>query len=371
MVRWNKAYIKGTKNIVGVDDKLSKDVEFICMACGTTMIRKLGATRVHHFAHYPKNEKCNPEGYFHKLGKIIFKEIYDESSNFIIKTSSKDINLKLEYGECFIEKREDGEILKRNSDLYIKHKRYENKDISVEIFFSHQVTKKKLDKGFRIIEIRLPISVSNQDNTESNEIEKIIRNICTPPLFECDNIRLYNFEEVNYQEVSSFPNIYNHTNNKEQDCIEINKGKRIIPNFKNYISSKDTKIKENNPPISKSKKYPQFVPSKDSRIQKHESSISGYLLQPHMRSIKSTIYFDVDDFIKLKYPNIRHQPAMLPNYNNIIDVILSDDNNEYWLGIDYKKNEVFEGDFERKIPNEWQEAMREYIKNLKPIKKLT
>ena len=115
--------------------------------------------------------------------------------------------------------------------------------------------------------------------------------------------------------------------------------------------------------IPNEKKTP--LPSSE---RKKEIPISGYLLQPRMEVIRPTINFDVDIFIKSKYPNFRHQPAVLPTHKNILDIIVQDNDKEYWIGIDYKKNEVFQGDLERKIPNEWKDAVREYIKKLKQVK---
>lgn len=369
MVRWNKAYIKGTEEIVGIDDDRFAKVEYVCMACGTDMIARRGKTRVHHFAHKENNVKCNPESYFHKLGKRIFKEIYDTSSSFVIKPSSKALDLKNEYGECLIEIKEKGITLKRNADLYIKHLKDETKDISVEILYSNPKTKKNLDGHYRIIEIRLPIDMSNQDDTDSDKIEQIIKDVCTPPLSECDNIRFYNFEDdIIYQEVPLSSGINYSNNTDEKECLGTDEGRRSIPKFKNYMQyNKNVITKGHASSNEKSTRNPDFVPVKDTNSKKREASISGYLLQPRMEAIKPTVYFDVDIFIKAKYPNIRHQPAVLHSYKNIIDVIVEDGGKEYWLGIDYRKNEVFTGDLERKIPNKWKEAVREYIKNLKPI----
>lgn len=370
MVRWNKAYLKGTKNIVGIDDELSVNAEFECMACRKTMIARRGDKRIHHFAHKEKTVNCDPEGYFHKLGKKIFKEIYDGATEFVINPSSAYLDLKKEYGECLIEIKNEGKTLKRNADLYIKHLTDESKDISVEIFFSHQITKKKLDAGFRIIEVRLPISISSQDDTDSDKIEQFIKDVCTPPLLECDNIRFYNFEDnVIYQETSSFSNVYHSYNNDEQDCLGTDEGRRSVPKFRNYISyAKNTNIEKSNSQPNKANKYPEFVPTKDINSKKREIPISGHLLQLRMETIKPTINFDVDASIKNKYPNIRHQPAVLLSCKNIIDVIVKDGEKEYWLGIDYKKNEVFKGDFEKKIPNAWKDAVREYVMSLKLVK---
>lgn len=372
MVRWNKAYIKGTKKIVGVDDECSINVDYVCMACGADMIARRGDKRVHHFAHKENTVNCNPEGYFHKLGKNIFKEIYDNSSEYIIKFSSHELDLKKEYGECTIEIREERKFLKRNADLYIKHLEDESKDISVEIFSSHQITKKKLDEGFRIIEILLP-NYSN-DSITSNEIENQIKEICKPPLRESEYVRLYNFgKDLVYEEIQSYTNTssaYPSTNFYNDECLGTDYGRKSTPKFRNYISY--TKVSEN---ISEqtdvnhdSNEIPIDIDSPSSSKRKKEISISGYLVEPHRELISPTIYFEVSNIIKNKYPNIRHQPAVLPNYKQIIDVIITDKNKEYWFGIDYRKNEVIKGDFEKKIPNEWKDAVREYIIDLKPIK---
>lgn len=362
MVRWNKAYIKGTHNIVGIDDVNSSKIEYVCMACGSAMIARRGKKRVHHFAHKEKTVKCDPESYFHKLGKKIFKEVYDESVNFVIKTLSQSIDLKKEYGECLIEVREEGQILQKYADLLIKHSTDENKDISVEIFYSHQVTKNKIDSANRIIEIRIPINWVDNDDIESDAIEREIRKICTPPLRESENVRFYNFEEnTEYQEIQSI-GAYGGAFS-EDGCFGSDEGRKRVPKFRNYISvNKDISHGNIKQDDNKSHRNGEF------QFKSNEPKLSDYSMQPRMEAITSTNYFDVDDFIKKKYPNIKHQPAVLPSHKNIIDIIVKDANNEYWLGIDYRKREVFEGDLERKIPAEWKIAVREYINSLKKIK---
>lgn len=366
MVRWNKAYIQGTRNIVSVDNNLPEDTKFECMSCHQAMIRRRGQKRVHHFAHNETTINCDPEGYFHKLGKRIFKELYDKSSEFIIHPSSGIIDLKKEYGECFIEIKEEGKVLKRNADLYIKHLKDESKDISVEIFFSHQVTKRKIDSGYRIIEIRLPISISSQDDTDSDKIESLIRTVCTAPLKECDeNIRFYNFEDtITYHEIPSSSGLYRNYSINEQDCLGTDLCRRSVPKFKNYIPHSHNN--GDNGTINNRNNIDSF-PKIETDIQKHESSILKQLLEKPTKPTKQINKWDVDIFIKNKYPNIRHQPAVLPNCIKTIDIIVKDDNKEYWFGIYYNKNEIIKGDFDRKIPIEWKEAVREYILNLKPI----
>lgn len=359
MVRWNKAYIKGTHEIVGIDDEFTDKLEYECIACGAVMIARRGQKRIHHFAHKEKTVKCDPESYYHKKGKEIFKEVYDNSTIFIIRPSSNSIDLKKEYGECKMEIREKGQILKNNEDLSIKHLTDENKNISVEIFYSHQVEKNKLDKSNRIIEIRIPINFSKDEDIDSDLVESKIKEICTPPLYENEYIRFYNFEEnIIYQEEQS-SNIV-HSGFSDEDCLGTDNGRKYTPKFRKYISYQtdlNSQQTGNNDGINNNFEF-----------KVDAQTINEKLLQPRMEAIRPTIYFDVNSSIKSKYPNIRHQPAVLPTLKNIIDVIVTDKEKEFWLGIDYRKREIFEGDFDRKIPEEWKEAVREYIRNLKQIK---
>ena len=74
--------------------------------------------------------------------------------------------------------------------------------------------------------------------------------------------------------------------------------------------------------------------------------------------------FVVEQHIKEKYPQSRHQPAVLPNYRQIVDVVVKEGDKEYWLGIDYHKNEIVEGDLDKKNPEKWREAVKDYIQHL-------
>lgn len=369
MVRWNKAYIKNTREVVGIDDEFPPKTEFECMSCGAKMIRKRGQYRVHHFAHKETTE-CNPESFFHKLGKKIFKDIYDNSPEYIITLPSKSIDLKLEYGECLME--EAGIILDRRSDLYIKHIKDKDKDISVEILFTHQVSKEKIDKGYRIIEIRLPNKYSSEDIT-NDDIEQEIKEICTPPLFNNEYIRLYNFEEgVTYIEPANpISNLsFNHSslNELDGDCIGMDLIIKSTPKFRNYISYVENSKKEIeaiNDSDENEDEDPIATLNQTNKIT--EQTISRDFIPLKNEYISPTIYFEVSDAVKKKYPYIKHRPAVLPNYKQIIDIILND-NDDITFGIDYRKHEVIVGDFDRKIPQEFKDAVREYILDLRPIK---
>ena len=370
MVRWNKAYIKGTKEVIGVDDELPIKIEYECIACGALMIRRRGEKRVHHFAHKEKTAKCNPESYFHKLGKKIFKETFDESSEFIIIPSSKKIDLKKEYGECLIEDIPENIKLEKNADLYIKHLQDTKKDIVVEILYTHQVSKKKIDKAFRIIEIRLPDKCYDDEAT-SDEIEQEIKYICTPPLRNSDFVRFYNFEEdVVYKEVQPTQGLFSGFTPKysyNDGCLGSDAEIKSTPKFRNYASYRQgSEGGDGQTNIAFGSKEKLII--KDAPTPKREISISGYLVNSKKEDVTPKLHFEVSDSIKNKYPNIRHQPAVLPSCRQIIDVIVKDNDKEYWYGIDYHKYEVIKGDFERKIPNEWKEAVSEYILDLKPVK---
>ena len=77
--------------------------------------------------------------------------------------------------------------------------------------------------------------------------------------------------------------------------------------------------------------------------------------------------FVVEDSIRLKFPFIRHQPAVLMDYRNIVDIVVGDGKKEYWFGVDRHKNEILPGSFEKKIPDHLKESVMEYIENLKII----
>ena len=73
----------------------------------------------------------------------------------------------------------------------------------------------------------------------------------------------------------------------------------------------------------------------------------------------------VDDDIRKKYPFIRHQPAVLMDYRNIVDVIVRDGDAEYWVGIDRHGNEVLVGSIDKKIPEHLKVDVLDYISNIK------
>lgn len=364
MVRWNKAYRKGTQEIVNINDEFCKETEFECISCGEIMIARKGGSRKHHFAHKQTTNNCNPESYFHKLSKKLFKEIYEQSATYWIKNSFCEENLKDEYKQCLVEGRKGV----YTADLLLKHVNDEKKDIFIEIFYTHQVSSNKLNEGYPIIEIRIP--QFNKD-TDSDEIERNLMDLFTPPLKERDEIRFYNFNENRkYNNLITKTNLNSCQDNDITDslCSNININNRR--EFRNYIfppniQKKDTLVKFNNSKgIFEYTKTEKRESTPNVPKPKKNTPIPEQVLYLGTESIKNAITFDVTPGIKKKYPNISHQPAVLPNYRNILDIIIKDENKEYWLGINYNKTEVIQGDFDRKIPNKWKVAAKEYIEDL-------
>ena len=349
MVRWNKAYIKGTDEIENINDNLLPNTEYECVACRKAMTPKKGPIRTHHFAHKEKTQDCDPESYFHKLGKTIFKQMFDESSIFEIHCPYC-IDLKKENKECIIE--QDHKI-KHNADLLLKHIDNPQKDIAIEIYVSHQNTIEKINKGYPIIEIKIPSNFIEEDNTDSDWIENKIKDICTPPLKEDSNIRFYNFEEnITYvsKKINSISDI--HSNTLSEYCDEndfyIKKN-----HFREYEKSGESS------PFSHQKSL-----NDTSSFKNEQQPVTYNPISLPIRYSKEK-KFIVDSYIAEKYPDIKHTSALLPNGVYIIDIIVSDGNESYKLGIHYNKYEVIKGDFNRKIPDKWKQALREYIMALK------
>ena len=115
--------------------------------------------------------------------------------------------------------------------------------------------------------------------------------------------------------------------------------------------------------------------NKKQQTDKSENKSVGVSLKKKIKESKHNAMvpkgrkpiFVVDDMIRSKYPFIRHQPAVLMDYRNIVDVVVRDGNNEYWLGVDRYGNEVLPGSFDKKIPAHLKEAVAEYIANLKVV----
>lgn len=365
MVRWNKAYKKGTQEIVEIDEEFCKETEFECMACGEIMIARKGGSRKHHFAHKQTTNKCNPESYFHRLSKKLFKEIYEQSTTYWILNSFCKMDLKDEYKQCLIECKKGVYI----ADLLLKHANDEKKDILVEIFYSHQISIDKLNEGYPIIEIQIP---RFKKDIDSDEIEENLKVLFTPPLREREEIRFYNFnKKTSYNNPTSKAKTNSKRNNDVTDCsfsnISINNESKFKKyNFQsNKVQTNDTPKEYNN--LRNLFKYSNIeIRSSTPKTEKQsKTDISKHILFSRNESIKNEIIYDVTAEIKRKYPEIRHQPAVLPNFRHILDVIIKDENEEYWLGINYNKTEVFHGDLESKIPDKWKKAVKEYIDGLK------
>lgn len=62
-------------------------LKYYCPNCGNEMIPKLGEVNAPHFAHKVECA-CNGESYLHRVAKEKFKEVYDNSTEFILEYPS-------------------------------------------------------------------------------------------------------------------------------------------------------------------------------------------------------------------------------------------------------------------------------------------
>jgi len=151
---------------------------YYCINCGAEMIVKLGKKRAHHFAHKHEVDSCSQETYLHKLTKLVIKDKFDSSAEFLIeyqrKYSCDNKNVCPFYDDnCFEEKLDKFDLRKYYdtceeeqticgfvADLLITNSKMPDRaPILIEILVSHKCSQEKLDSGLRIIEI--PIKDEN------------------------------------------------------------------------------------------------------------------------------------------------------------------------------------------------------------------
>lgn len=216
----NKELIK--INDLTIENK--KKNTFYCISCGNELIARLGKVKTHHFAH--KNKfNCSDETYLHLLGKEVFYEKYvsclqmkkpfniEIHQNKTCNYYEQDYGHKCSLDNCLskfdltqffdkitLEKREDSFIV----DILLSSSKNKEK-IFVEIAVTHFSTEKKLNSGYKIIEIAIEhdddlkpisnalLSVSNSKIKFKNFYAKdITKSICD------GNCRVsYNFISLN------------------------------------------------------------------------------------------------------------------------------------------------------------------------------
>ena len=155
-------------------------LQYYCPNCGSEMIPKLGGINAHHFAHKVECI-CNGESYLHKVAKEKFKEVFDNSHEFLleypdrIKCSyyddpklcplsneecdriglpTKRLDLKSIFNECIVEGSVNNndfkaDVLLRDSTGKI------NKILLIEFYHTHKCTWEKIESGIPIVEIKI------------------------------------------------------------------------------------------------------------------------------------------------------------------------------------------------------------------------
>lgn len=154
-------------------DETNKYQKWYCVGCSAELIPKMGKIKEHHFAHKIENT-CNPETYLHSTAKTMLFDLYmdclemgmpfylhypvsrwcDECKDIIGKecflgNESDKMDLTTRFRRIYLEKKVDSFI----PDLYIADE--DGNKIFFEIAISHNCEKKKIDSGYRIIELRM------------------------------------------------------------------------------------------------------------------------------------------------------------------------------------------------------------------------
>lgn len=173
---------------------------FYCISCGAEMIAKLGKKNKHHFAHKGGDDSCNSETYLHKLGKLLLKKKFYESSTFEVEYKR---NLKCknhascpfyEAKECFEQINEIFDLKKYydtcteeqtigeyRADLLCSDSLGKYKDpVLIEIRVTHECTLEKKKSGMKIIEIQI-------------KSDDAIWELMNGHIKECDNVKFMGF----------------------------------------------------------------------------------------------------------------------------------------------------------------------------------
>ncbi len=214
-------------------EKTTNKELYKCLGCDKILIPILGQKRQKHFRHKIDLD-CSPETYLHKLAKQKFFEVYNNclleklpffirlnqevecnyfqnSFSFNCQLSDKLVTYDLTkyFHQIYLESREDSFI----PDLLLVSKTGEK--IFIEIAVTHFSSERKLNSGYRLIEIDInsedDIEVINRRKLVQNEQvnfinfnPKIIKNSCRGKCYL--NLRPYSYcvTEYGYLEYDYF-----------------------------------------------------------------------------------------------------------------------------------------------------------------------
>lgn len=242
--------------------------QYTCINCGSILIPKKGKIRSHHFSH--KHEtNCSYESYLHKLGKLKFYDQYKkclsekkpfrveykidktcnaclESFNISCKLNSeiKSYDLTKTFDEVFIEKAYNGFV----ADILLKSNKT-NEILFIEFAVTHKCDEKKIQSGYRIIEVNLVndsdlnfinknhISISDLHhkfyNFKTNHLtEKFIHSVNCKELFD---IYLIHKNNKTVKITEQMRNIINEINNKNVIYYKINETENRKYDFEKFV----------------------------------------------------------------------------------------------------------------------------------------
>jgi|WetSurMetagenome_2_1015567.scaffolds.fasta_scaffold115707_2 hypothetical protein len=176
MIKYKYA-IAQSGTIIKIDslskEPISRDQSFTCISCKRPLIPRLGNIRQKHFAH-KSPYKCSNETYLHKLAIQLFYQEYlyclSNSLPFFIEAKQLKIcSLKHEelgysceligftkfdltkyYKSIFIEEKEENLI----PDITLYRDNQDEK-LFIEIAVTHFLEPKKINSGYRIIELKI------------------------------------------------------------------------------------------------------------------------------------------------------------------------------------------------------------------------
>lgn len=222
----NEEYV----DINDVDVVYRNNHKFFCISCNSEMVASLGNKNTHHFRHKQDTYSCNKETYLHKLGKFIFREVYQDCLK-----NNKPYNITMfrtircsRMSTCNVSKLYEGygctEYKKETYDLTQYYNVIEEekkidshipdlllkgsdnrKPIFIEIKVTHSCTDDKIKLGYPIIEIPLK-DESDLDLIKSRDLvdyqkhglRDTYREICERDNTDKD-VAFYNFKHDIYK----------------------------------------------------------------------------------------------------------------------------------------------------------------------------
>lgn len=160
-------------NINDVTPEMRESTQFFCWGCGKRMVAVIDGKIAKHFRHFEECD-CKGESYIHNRGKAVFKETFEASEHFYIELNGNRVcprmsqcplrssegcsrpgtfkhDLKEVYDSCELEKMVDD----YRPDVLLRSSKHPESPLFIEIFHTSPSKNKKLQSGYRLIEIKV------------------------------------------------------------------------------------------------------------------------------------------------------------------------------------------------------------------------